>query len=377
MGGVEPAPRASDQGMPYNVPPPPIPVRATSSDMPSQSNPFDLPPLPPKDIGIPLPPPIGSVPPVDPASDIDPALFDISMFPSLENDDSWGDIVGTSLKTITNAVYDTAKAPNSTSGLPIYSNDLDDINVPINIIHNDVRNDSLDFTGGSSFEEQMVIEAIRRSKEMEESAGQDTEPTNVKNKVNEEEDPTVTNIDSVDFTPPGYNPYDFPNVLDKHPRDADSNHPPQETRPKDMYEEPPMELLTFAKKEQPKPKNDATYSSVYPSELGPLPPLPNKETTSPEQCLRSRSPVCPADPPLPPRNTSRVNGQLQEPPLPPRNRVSASPGPSVGRTSDREQMISTFMNQGFSRADIIKAMAISQNNMELAKMILDGFGSKN
>jgi hypothetical protein len=38
--------------------------------------------------------------------------------------------------------------------------------------------------------------------------------------------------------------------------------------------------------------------------------------------------------------------------------------------------VSELTSIGYSRSDVVKALAISQNNPELAKMILEGFGNK-
>lgn len=217
-------------------------------------------------------------------------------------------------------------------------------------------------------------------------------------------------------------PYDFPAALGLHPR-ADENRPPSAEQP--AYDAPPSELI---RRQQQLHKDHSRDDRDDDSKNRPLPPLPkpnqelpplpshhSSETQPPFRPVGRTSSMDPSmlgnAPPLPPPNPMRVHSQTAAelrsrnttwangPPAPepvPRNPpprsspVPSNPSPTpssmAGQTSmppsgprrhhDRENMVMDLVKQGYSRTDVVKAMAISQNNPELARLILEGFGNK-
>ena len=222
-------------------------------------------------------------------------------------------------------------------------------------------------------------------------------------------------------------PYDFPAALGLHPR-AEENRPSSTDQP--AYEAPPSDLVKYsAQRQQQQQQHDEEDNKSRPlpplppshphSELPPLPPslqelppLPPSQPHGFRPVGRTSSLDSPAGaPPLPPpnptrthshaptevrRNTTWTNGPPASDPIAPRNpppRLSPAP-PSTSAVSptsmtgqnspvgaprrhhDRENQVMDLVKQGYSRADVVKAMAISQNNPDLARLILEGFGSR-
>ena len=298
-------------------------------------------------------------------------------------------------------------------------------------------NDNLDVTGSSAYEDSSLIQAaINRGKQMRlgRSASNDipfvtggdnrsgySSPVFDLHSDGYTEGNQITSVDSPSPTPPT-DGYQFPSELDIHPvnfgsnidsRDPDylNDFKAQEdiinscsTQP-DVYDEPPLGLLTFAPKQKDKPGTPPppSYNNIFnPPPVHSGPPPANERSSSVEPVPRPRMNTTPThsyqtgktlpasmrnDPPLPRRNNpARANGQNMEPPLPPRNptRVTTSPSPSTGvthtpppqRLHQREQMILELVKLGYSRSEVVKALAIAQNSTELAKKILESFGSR-
>ena len=227
-----------------------------------------------------------------------------------------------------------------------------------------------------------------------------------------------TNSQSAMDDSPSSSPYQFPQELDIHPHLHPQKSPiPMEDNvsPQATYDEPPLEVLTF-----PSPRAGRGTSSSRQNDVGrsahitqqQLPPIPTDTAQQrvPNPLFRSAScdpsssasqhrRITSEPPPLPPMNSrlnapvasSRwgTNGQL-EPPLPPRNPSSRTsppgpalplpqpPGPACSSRSHQqhEQLVMDLVNRGFSRNDVVKALAIAQNKPDLACSILEGFGSR-
>ena len=370
--------------------PPPLPP-ARVEDLPPPPPPMDnelnfLPPLPPKEIRDPLPPILSTdltdfqlhldsnAPPTSLDFDLPP--FDDDGIPAWEDN------------TLTDAVYDKSMM---TPQISIYNNDTVDRDA----------NESVDMTGSSTYEdaESIVKAAIERRNQSQHlfierngspifEGEEDFNATNSK----------ITNVDDFISESPPEGPYDFPSALQKHPDNNNDQKLPSRGVTEENYDEPPMELLTFVKKpKEPSPSMERKHN-LFPQQD--CPPLPERNSVSRSKSLEPTPrhnispPPLPSlynntlnEPPLPPRNPPRSNGQsTMEPPLPPRNvsgRMSSSPGPPSAQTlpprianRDREAMVSELVGLRYSRSDVVKALAISQNNPELARLILEGFGNK-
>ena len=389
--------------------PPPVPARNndTVTRMPPTSNtatPLDLPQLPPSNPFAPLPPLPN--PFLEPSADnnfLNPPLdFSMDEFPSFDDDiPLWEDA------SLTAMVYDNPPLPPKLTSTQ---------QEPIGIYNMDPQSSlekSEDVTGGSAYEDatDIIRAAIERNK-----LGIAHEPSSVvsrdirspefdlpldDNKRNNEECPTLTDVDVMTSFSPGDSPYDFPTALQNHPKSGHKRQP-SDTPKEDTTErltkhvdEPPMELMTFASRKSREHSPSFERRNVPASDQPPLPernpvnrsisldPSRSRIDTSPPQFGTGRG----YEPPLPPRNPPRVvNGQPQEPPLPPRNptnRMSSSPGPpapaalsQAGSRHNREQTVLELVQLGYSRSDVVKALAISQNNLDLARQILEGFSSR-
>ena len=395
------------------TPPPPVPARNndTVTRIPPTSNiatPLDLPQLPPSNPFAPLPP-LPNPFDIEPsAPDIDPTLhFHMSEFPSFDDDiPLWEDL------SLTAMVYDNPPLPPKPTSTQ---------NVPIGIYNTDPQSSlerSDDITGGSAYEDatDIIRAAIERSK-----LGLPHEPSSVvskerrspefdlpleNEKKNEEGCPTLKDGEVGTCFSPGDSPYDFPMALQNHPKSSHKRQPSDTPTKEDNKErtpihvdEPPMELMTFASRRPREHSPSLEQKNVPASQLmlsSEQPPLPERNPVYRSISLepRSRNDTSPPfttnrgqEPPLPPRNPPRVmNGQPQEPPLPPRNptsRMSSSPGPpapvassQAGSRYNREQTVLELVQLGYSRSDVVKALAISQNNLDLARQILEGFSSR-
>ena len=300
--------------------------------------------------------------------------------------------------------------------------------------------DNPDITGSSAYEDSSIIQAaINRGKQtstqdmiMRSNPGytspvfdmRDNEHTSATGTFDNE----ITNVDGSPNGSPNFDSYQFPSELDIHPgkyspnvdqRPSDRKHNNNNTTPRrnsvdeasstatnlGVYDEPPMQLLTFppmARNRDPSSSPPPSRRNLIPSDPpSNRPPLDRSHSTEPVPRPRTnttpthsaRPPLPPPNPirrtehPLPPRNPpARANGQTQEPPLPPRNttRASASPGPSgpvihtppTQRVHQREQNILELVKLGYSRSEVVKALAVAQNSVELAKNILESFGSR-
>ena len=291
--------------------------------------------------------------------------------------------------------------------------------------------DSVDVTGSSTYEDSALVRAaILRNQKVHVDDGYCGIPILPKIKNDnmfdsdfDKQENEITLID--DSSPPNISSYEFPSELAKHPMrnltPEPQNHQRQVSEPVDLnsmerntkpglYEDPPMELLNFvAKKKQkdvsPPLPPPPSYNTLFTQDLPPLPhktPLDRSRSVDPVPRPRNHTtpihvpPLPPPnpskgnDPPLPIRNpqpTPRTNGQTQEPPLPPRNptRRSASPvppsiqlcsTPPTSRSHNRENVIQELVQSGYTRSEVVKALAVSQNNTDLALKILESFGSR-
>ena len=300
-------------------------------------------------------------------------------------------------------------------------------------------NDSLDVTGSSAYEDSsLILAAINRGKQVSSSNNNTTDPSlivvqqqqqgnthsgysspvfDIANDTSECD--KITFVDSRSSTPPINDAYQFPSELDIHPanfspvpndrerskdcmNNFETHNATSTSTQSDLYDEPPMGLLSFP----PKPERSTTpppplYSNILTET--PAPPLSVDRSVSIEPIPRPRTNTTPThvpnkasaplptirnEPPLPPRNPLRTNGQVMDPPVPPRNptRVSSSPGPPGGgvvhtpptqRIHQREQTILNLVQLGYSRSEVVKALAVAQNSADLAKKILESFGSRN
>ena len=292
-----------------------------------------------------------------------------------------------------------------------------------------VEDNSADFTGGSTYEDatEFLISAQLRAK----LSKQGTEPPSNESHLfhpasevyeNVSQDHSKENTPEYDILPvglfethpssnkeeeattvPGSGPYDYPAALTLHPY--------KENAP----EEPPMQTLSYATKTgghmigrqvtnsdqsrhtprhdmplPPLPVDQPRLLSTRPQSDYPPPPLPARP---PSMKQHSKDAVEP--PPLPPMNFPRKTApQDDNPPLPPRghkhtpsaNGRQSSPTPPAheigarmsgsGGASMREDAIMELVALGYSRSDVVRALAISKNDSQLAKMILQEFGGR-
>ena len=395
---------------------PPLPPRSVDEVPPPPPPSFgdtDVPPLPPKDLFDSLPPSItDSFIEADGLTNLDSsqiANFDLD-FPNFEDEVPWASTMGGATSKPKTAPLEIQREEGHDS-TPIYGNEL--------------TTDTADMTGSSAYEDagEIIRAAIERRSlkdkdrrkvggEMDEHGYHNIQlQQQIRTDNNgspvfdlpDDENLEPLQVTNVDDNSPDESPYAFPHALQRHPLDpvkpaTDSGtSDPQVPSLPPRHDEPHMELLTFVKKPSP---------AVERKNLE-LPPLPERNPPVPVPVSRSRSVEPPAprsrhfvspppsqtshkqEPPLPPRNPPKPsNGPpptaTSEPPLPPRNpmRVSSSPGPppqgqNPPRLTGREAVVSDLVNDGYSRSDVVKALAIAQNNVELAKMILSGFGVKN
>lgn len=413
-----PKPDSSDEEEEHSSsPPPPIPYRiigstssTTTTTTTTSSNITDVDSL--EQLSLDLPP----LPPRDPFSS-EPLSFGLDI-PSWEGD--------------TKAFYHEARSahvdvPSST----IYSQDLDSNRFEVD--------DSLELgTGGSAYEDAAAIieAAVMRNR----TDNQLRKPLNVLQlpslDVLEEgsEGKQPSRPESAEYDlPPVIDPpastaitssqslmdnslsstYQFPRELDIHPLHYQPSAPlavEDDASSQHMYDEPPLEMLTFPShrpgRGSASPRQDDIGRSGHITQQE-LPPIPS-ESLRPKHILRSASCDPPMTthprqlvdepPPLPPMNPRGnatatgskhgANGVQLEPPLPPRNLISRTSPPGQGavaappstvtssRPHQHEQLVMEFVSKGFSRTEVVKALAIAQNDAELARKILEGFGRK-
>ena len=258
---------------------------------------------------------------------------------------------------------------------------------------------SADFTGESAYEDTSQFlrdiqrkvagdvlnhEPLRREEEEEEDEGPeyDLPPADL-----------LESVPPVDESEPFVGNYDYPAELSKFPREGGS------------ADEPALHTMNYSKPTPPSSRAVARH------EL-PLPPLPQKEELSgqlqqqeaqapPPLPARpgAMKPLLPSDqrPPLPPYTVQRKAGAatptsedaVSQPPLPPRvskpNGSSPSPSPenrSSASTatqppvSNRETAILDLVALGYTRGDVVRALAIVNNDFNMAKKILREFGGR-
>ncbi len=101
----------------------------------------------------------------------------------------------------------------------------------------------------------------------------------------------------------------------------------------------------------------------------PLPPLnfPRKSSSSPDD---------PAQPRLPPRGPLKKTGTNGRPSSPPPLYESTPPMSRAGGSSIREEGIMELVALGYSRSDVVRSLAVSKNDTQLAKLILKEFGGR-
>lgn len=85
-------------------------------------------------------------------------------------------------------------------------------------------------------------------------------------------------------------------------------------------------------------------------------------------------------PPLPPRNRAAINGNARTTsPTPPQNSSTLETPRSQGsmpRGQAREDAIMELVSLGYSRSDVVRALAVASNDFNLAKLILKEFGAR-
>lgn len=394
-----------------DIPPPPPP------SLPAPH----LPPLPPKDSNVfaPLPNPFlpldQGAPPPPSYNDLNTGGLDSNQlaefnmdFPTFDDDlPLWEDLTAT--------VYSTPPISHKTTSLEASFEDPRNQASAVSCL-----SEVSDTTGGSTYEDasDIIRAAIERRTQVEGGMPEPPRPLyrdNNSSPTFELPDDVTENVERVNNNndnnrpdSPVDSPYEFPSALQRHPQANNNNvttttttssKPDNPTPPINRREEPHMELMSFTtRKPSPVPEHRPFNPQME------LPPLPDKQVSrskSVEPTPRGRNFISPPpsstcsggsgnEPPLPPRNFPRGGGMAngpQEPPLPPRNptsRMSSSPGPPTHAPPpqvppprvNREAIVTELMALNYSRADVVKALAISQNNPDLARMILEGFGSK-
>ena len=390
-----------------------VPVQAYDIPaLPPPGDPLDLPPLPPRELDhmAPLPPP--------PVTDMN---FDFSADTGIGDLPPWlqseSPYSFTPVSVPSNVSNDNDGYLREVNGNPLYSNNaISDLGTFPEL--ND--NDTCTYTGGSSAYEDssLILAAINRGKQMgnappvmihpgDSHSGYTSPVFDIRSNNDVGGEREVTLVDTPSSSPPANDGYQFPSELDIHPGSFDTREPrpshvncTNETGSQDvmgcsthadLYDEPPLGILNFPPKPKPRESSNTPppgYNSIFAGN-----PPSTDRSLSVEPTPRSRMTTTPThvpnsqrnEPPLPPRNPHpRANGQSGEPPLPPRNptRVTTSPGPALSgtpttqRSHQREHTILELVKLGYSRSEVVKALAIAQNSTELAKKILESFGSR-
>lgn len=293
-----------------------------------------------------------------------------------------------------------------------------------------------DFTGGSTYEDTSEFLRIARREDpnkrnpasnMDLFAPAIDIYQNVNTTEEEEEDralhydvppgcghmESTSNPDDDETGSDGVACYDFPTALSKHPHkpDQDGMH---------LHDEPAMHPLSYVSKTGgPSTNQHLSNSDSHPPSRAdmPLPPLPSDynqgATAGPNgpPPLPARPPVMTHQhsqkkappmhhtlndpPPLPPYNPRRPQQQGassvdENPPIPPRKKATngstspptnSSPRSTLerargGGNTTREDIIIDLCSLGYSRSDIVRALAVAGNDYQLAKSILKEFGTR-
>ncbi len=276
-----------------------------------------------------------------------------------------------------------------------------------------------DTTGGSAYEDasQFILEAQRRGpskeKSLETDWGKERDLFSAAGEVFQGEpegEGAEEEVESQYDVPSGerclpdreeHGGYEFPTELAKHPykKGNADNAVPQVSRGGGASPSPV------------KHTTNSDYARVPSRHEMPLPPLPTGQAQSYGHALprggtnkTSSPPPLPArpllvkqereePPPLPPMNFPRRNASQDDPthpPLPPRGSTkkaganghqapppeAAPPTSRAGGTSVREDGIMELVALGYSRSDVVRALAVSKNDAQLARMILKEFGGR-
>lgn len=157
--------------------------------------------------------------------------------------------------------------------------------------------------------------------------------------------------------PPARPLYDHVNPANLRPEEELYDHPPVSNQ-NELYSHP------FFRPPGPSVEEEPDYDPVTPDEPPPprVPGRPISQVGLP-RFPTSRNPVMSAN-----RSSSMMAG-LQE-----GQRPRCSSSSSVGR-SQREFSIQYLMHQGYSRDQVVRALAISQNDFKMAERILQEFGN--
>ena len=230
-------------------------------------------------------------------------------------------------------------------------------------------------------------------------SGFETEPI-----ANPEEEDTGSDITAVS--------YDFPTALSRHPYRGDKVEP-------HSHDEPAMHVLNYASKaggsnmsrqlsnsdprlpsrqDMPLPPLPSDPHLLPPFDHSAPPPLPARPTGMKHLPQPKEGPphhVVSNPPPLPPYRKVQqgILSAEDHPPLPPRKKnangntsppcnYDSSPRSSLerarggGMSTAREDAIMELVSLGYSRSDVVRAMAVAGNDYQLAKSILKEFGSR-
>ena len=214
--------------------------------------------------------------------------------------------------------------------------------------------------------------------------------------------------------------YEYPSALSLYPSRKDGIETGSQ-------EEPALHVMNYSKSSPALVRNVGAVDSRHSSSRHmPLPPLPTNhppgrvpawsQSDNPPPPLPARPPSIKSrdgrgsgggnqtqhPPPLPPMNISRTGRQQQHagtptpvhedhpplpPTLPPRKKPNGShpsppPAPDSpptairGVSTAREDGIMELVSLGYSRSDVVRAMAISKNDSQLALLILKEFGGR-
>ena len=127
---------------------------------------------------------------------------------------------------------------------------------------------------------------------------------------------------------------------------------------------PPVMTHTLSQKKAP---------PVHPSRSDP-PPLPPYNPRRPQQQQQQGAPSVEEHPPVPPRKKA-TNGNTSPPnSSSPRSTLERARG--GGGNTTREDIIMELCSLGYSRSDIVRALAVAGNDYQLAKLILKEFGTR-